>query len=113
MNQSIHGLSFWSARGLGIAVALFLGLFALDALDEGAAAFLRHLAPMLLLLIVVAASWRRDVLGGLAFITLAVLYGASAWPRGQWILAVSGPLLLVGLLFLWNWRSEMSDQRGR
>ena len=104
MTSSARKLLLWSPRIFGILVSLFLGVFALDALDQGIAAFLLHLAPTLLLLAVVAASWRWEWVGGAVFIILAVLYSVPAWSRGVSLLAISGPLLVVGLLFLWSWR---------
>ena len=94
----------WTPRILGIAISLFVGLFALDAVEEGIAAFLLHLTPTFLLLLVVAASWRWEWVGGAGFIVLALLYGVPAWSRWTALAAISGPLLLLGLLFLWSWR---------
>ena len=65
---------------------------------------LMALFPALLLLLVVALSWRWEWVGGAAFITFAVLYGVSAWTRVDWLLIISGPLYVVGLLFFWSWR---------
>jgi hypothetical protein len=97
-------LLLWSPRFLGICTALFVGLFALDALDDGVAALLLHLVPALSLLTLAVASWRHEWLGAAGFITLGVLYAVWVWPRGEWLLVISGPLLLVGVLFLWSWR---------
>jgi hypothetical protein len=96
-------LLIWSPRILGILVAVFIGAFALDAVDEGIVAFLIHLAPSILLLLVVAVAWRWEWIGAAAFIGLALLYGANA-PRWDWILVISGPLAAVGLLYLLSWR---------
>lgn len=104
MTSSARKLLLWSPRILGILVAGFLGVFALDAFDEGIPAFLLHLVPALLLLLVVAVSWRWEWIGGAAFMTLSVLYGVPAWARGDWLVVISGPLLVVGVLFLWSWR---------
>lgn len=104
MTSSARKLLLWSPRILGMLVAAFLGVFALDALDEGIASFLLHLAPALLLLLVVVLSWRWEWVGAAAFLTLAVLYGVPAWARGDWLVVISGPLLVVGILFLWSWR---------
>jgi hypothetical protein len=104
MTTSAPKLLLWSPRILGILVAVFHGVFALDAVGEGSSALLLHLAPALLLLLVVALSWRWEWVGGAAFITLAVLYGVSAWAHKEWLPVISGPLLVVGLLFLWSWR---------
>ncbi len=108
MTSSSRRLLLWSPRILGILVALFLGVFTLDALDEGIPVFLLNLAPILLLLLVVAVSWRWEWIGGAVFIILALLYGVIFVPlrHREWVavLIVSGPLLVVGALFLWSWR---------
>ena len=102
-------LLLWSPRVLGILVCLFLSLFALDAFGGGKTFiqalpdFALHVAPMLMLLLVVGVSWRWAWVGGLAFTGLAVTYAVFARARMDWILAISGPLLLVGLLFSWSW----------
>ena len=95
----------WLPRVLGIAVGLFLGLFALDAFNEGKPLaqafgdFAVHLIPALGILAVVAVAWRYPSVGALAFIALAVAYAISV-RRLDWIAAIAGPLFVVGLLFL-------------
>jgi hypothetical protein len=107
-----RNLLLWNARILGIAVSVFLGLFALDALEPGrpfstaVAALAIHLLPALAVLAIVVVSWRRPWIGGLAFVMLAVAYALMVPSRLDWILVISGPLLAVGLLFLWSWRSH-------
>jgi hypothetical protein len=104
MRSAGDTLLLWAPRWLGIAVCLFLALFALDAV--GAREFLFHLGPMLLLMAVVLASWKQPWLGGAVFTVLALVYAYSARHRPDWVLAVSGPLLVVGLLFLWSWSRQ-------
>ena len=104
MTRPVRKLLLWSPRMLGILVAFFLGVFALDAVDEGLVAFLLHAAPALLLLLVVAVSWRWEWVGGSVFIAFAVLIGGPTIARGSWNPVIYGPLLLVGVLFLWSWR---------
>ena len=112
MTRPVRNLLLWSPRVLGILMALFLGVFALDAVGEGLAAILLHFAPTLLLLLVVAVSWRWQWVGGSVFIALALLYGIPAWARGApWNLIICGPLLVVGVLFLWSWRHH-KDLKG-
>jgi hypothetical protein len=103
-------LLLWSPRILGILVSLFIGMFALDAFGGGKT-FLRalpdfiiHLIPALVLLGLVIASFRRPWIGGVAFIGLALAY-AMTMSKGRldWMLTISGPLLVVGALFLWGW----------
>ncbi len=106
-------LLVWSPRVLGILVCLFLSIFALDAVSEqktfleGLRDFLVHLRPMLVLLGIVALSWRWEWIGGAAFTGLAVLYAYWAYfVKGHpaWIPIVGGPLLVAGVLFFLSWR---------
>jgi hypothetical protein len=111
MGTTSGRLLLWSPRILGILVSLFIGLFALDAFSQGKplfeaiSDFVIHLIPAFILVVLVGASWRREWIGGLAFIGLAVLY-ATTMARGhlEWMLVISGPLMVVGMLFLWSWR---------
>jgi hypothetical protein len=101
----------WAPRVLGVALCLFLGMFALDAFSEGKGwaalpDFVIHLLPALVLLAVVVASWRHPWIGGTTFLLLAVGYAMAAWSHPQWILVISGPLTFVGVLFLWAWWAE-------
>jgi O-antigen ligase len=103
-------LLLWIPRILGILVSLFIGMFALDAFSEGKpfiealADFAIHLTPALLLLALVLVSIRWEWVGGLAFIGLAIVY-ALTMSRGRldWMLLISGPLMVVGVLFMWSW----------
>ena len=103
-------LLLWSSRILGIAVGLFLSVFALDAFEPGKPLtrafpdFAIHLLPAALVLVIVALAWRRAWIGGFAFLVLAAAYAMTVRFRLDWILVISGPLLTVGLLFLWSWR---------
>ena len=66
----------WIPRVFAILVGLFLGLFALDAFSEGKplvqalAGFIIHLAPAAVLFVAVALAWRREWIGGTAFVGL-------------------------------------------
>jgi hypothetical protein len=103
-------LLLWSPRILGILVSLFIGMFALDAFSEGKPLlpalldFGIHLVPAFVLLTLVAASFRWEWIGAVAFIGLAIVY-AMTMSRGRldWMLLISGPLAIVGALFLWSW----------
>ena len=109
MTSSVRKLMLWSPRVLGILVALFLAVFALDAFGEGKGLvealpdFLIHVAPALVLLLVVAVSWRWEWVGGVVFTAVAVAYSVTTLHRLDWVLAIAGPLLVVGSLFLLSW----------
>jgi hypothetical protein len=100
----------WSPRVLGLLVCLYLGLFALDVFGEtqgflqALPAFAIHAAPALVLLLVVGLSWRWPLLGGIVFTGLALAYAYLARGHLGWIPCISGPLLVVGILFVWSWR---------
>lgn len=100
----------WIPRVAAAAVALFVSVFALDAIDAGVVEFLRHLVPAFALLLVAALAWRYEWVGAIAFFGLAVLYGLVA-RRWDWILVISGPLAMVGVLYLAAWWVRRAPQR--
>lgn len=106
MNMITKRLIFWSPRILGILFAAFLSLFALDVFSEGYGfgetilALFMHLIPTSLVVILLAVAWRWEWVGSILFIALALAYLASSSGE-SWI--ISGPLFLIGILFLLNW----------
>ncbi len=102
----------WTPRILGLLIALFTGIFALDVFGRGASiweeilGFLIHLlVPTILLLIAVALAWRWPLVGAVVFLGWAIFYLGMAWGRFDITayLLISGIPALVGLLFLWDW----------
>ena len=75
---------------------------------QTALALLMHLIPTFIMVAVLVVSWRREWIGGILFIVLGVLY--VVWARGRpfavWFnfAGIAGPPLLIGVLFLLNWR---------
>jgi hypothetical protein len=112
MTASQSPVWFWAPRVFAIGSGLFLSVFALDVfapdkpLTEALPDMLLHLAPAAVVFAAVALAWRRDGVGALTFLTLAVLYMLMASSRVDWILVIAGPLLITGLLYLWNWARE-------
>jgi hypothetical protein len=111
MSTSMKRFLFWSPRILCILFAVFLSLFALDVFGEGLGlgktilALLMHLIPVYIVIIVLVIAWRWEWVGAILFSALAVFYVVWAWGRFDWsaYAAISGPLILVGVLFLFNW----------
>jgi hypothetical protein len=107
MKRLLH----WVPRILCILFAGFISLFALDVFGEGYGfwktilALLVHLIPTWITLIVLAISWRREWVGGVGFSALGLTYLVMFWGRFQWsaYALISGPLFLIGILFLLNW----------
>jgi hypothetical protein len=105
---------YWLPRVLGIAFALFLMLFTFDAWEgtssfwEGLLGWFIHMLPVFIVLFVLVVAWARPRIGGSLFLLLgagfAVFFG-ERWD-GQWtdalisFLIISGPLFLLGALFL-------------
>lgn len=111
MSPAAGKLLFWTPRILTIAFILFLGLFALDVFGGGqgfvktALAFLIHLIPNFILLGILIVAWRWEWVGAVLFIGLGIFYLVETWGRFHWsaYAAISGPLFLMGALFLLNW----------
>jgi hypothetical protein len=111
MNKSIKRVVFWTPRILCILFAMFLSLFALDVFSEGHGywetilALLIHLVPVYIIVILLVIAWRWEWVGAIMFNALAVLYVIWGWGHFHWSVYVgmSGPLILVGVLFLINW----------
>ena len=108
VNETVKNILFWTPRVLGILIAIFISLFALDVFMEGygfwetIVALFMHLIPTAIILLVLVIAWRWEKIGGILFILLVVTYIALFWEpdRLPGNLLISGPLLLVGILFL-------------
>jgi hypothetical protein len=110
---------FWSPRLLCILFALFISLFALDEFGTGLGfwqsvlAITMHLVPTAIIILLLAVSWRWELIGGILFLALAVLYVVMAW--GKFGLAayvlISGPMIIISMLFFVNWKFRTRPKR--
>ena len=99
---------YWTPRVLAIIFSGFISVFALDVFVEGYSfldtlwALLMHLIPTFLVLIVLVIAWRWERLGGFLFVVLGSTYIILVYPHIEWvaIILISGPLFLIGGLFL-------------
>lgn len=109
MTRTIAWCLLWTPRLLGLLVAVFLGLFALDAfhpdrsLLESVPAFAIHLVPALAVALVVMLSWHREWIGAITCLGLALAYAVMARQRLDWILVIAGPLFLLSVGFFVSW----------
>jgi hypothetical protein len=106
MNTTTKRVLFWIPRVLCILFAMFLSMFALDVFSEGYGfgetilALLIHLIPTYVVVIALIIAWRWEGVGAILFIASALFYLVMS--RGEsWV--ISGPLFLVGVLFVFNW----------
>lgn len=111
MNAAGRRALFWAPRTLCILFALFLSLFALDVFGQGYGiwktilALLIHLVPVYLVVVALAIAWRWEWVGAVLLLGLALAYPVLMWGAPwDWYLLISGPLFVVGVLFLLNWR---------
>ncbi|MBK9316624.1 MAG: hypothetical protein IPM55_20605 [Acidobacteria bacterium] len=117
MQKKTRQLVYWAPRVLALVFAAFISIFALDVFNEGYGfwqtiqALLMHLIPTALVLIGLAIAWRWEWLGALEFTALGIGYLIMAWGKFDWTAyaVISGPLFLLGALFLINWiyKSEL------
>jgi hypothetical protein len=105
MSNTTAAVWQWTPRLAGIAMSLFLAVFALDAFDgksfvAALPGFVIHLVPAFLVLIAVAVAWRFPTVGGLAFAGLALFYAMRVHWRIAWIAVIGVPLLIIAALFV-------------
>lgn len=109
MNSFAKKFLFWTPRILCILFAAFLTLFVADVFGESSgfwktsAALLIHMIPVFIVIAVLVIAWRREWVGGVFFNVLALYYLFANLRHLDWVMAVSGPLFLIGVLFLVNW----------
>jgi hypothetical protein len=107
-------LLYWSPRVLSIVFIAFTSIFAMEVLAESKGfmetvlGLLIHLIPQFVLVGVLIVSWRREWIGGIVFIFIALLYIVTQWGKfdSMVYILISGPLMLTGILFLLNWRQR-------
>jgi hypothetical protein len=108
VTERVKKILFWTPRVLGILIAIFISLFALDVFIEGYSfwetimALLMHLIPTVIFLVILGIAWRWERIGGILFILLGLLYITLFWDPDQLpaYLLISGPLFLAGIFFL-------------
>jgi len=104
-------------RIICIAAILFVSIFALDAFEEGKSiveqitAFLIHLIPSFVLIVLLIIAWKRELIGGIIFCAVALIFtpvifthnlnmNHSVWMSIGIISSVTIPFLIVGILFI-------------
>lgn len=98
----------WIPRVLTILFILFLSLFSLDVFSmdgtflQKIGGFLIHNIPSFLLIIVLIASWKRPLVGGIAFLLFSIVFTLyfQTYSLLYSFLSISLPLVLTGGLYL-------------
>jgi hypothetical protein len=120
MKPSWNRILFWLPRGLGLLLAAFISLFALDVFGAGygfwgtIAALLIHLVPTSAVLVALVIAWRWEWMGAILFAGFGASYLIMAWGDVHWgaFLLISGPSFVIGALFLANWLGRVEGRSG-
>jgi hypothetical protein len=118
--KKISKFVYWTPRILSIIFLLFLALFSLDVFEPGLSfwqitlGLFMHNIPVFFLLAILIISWKREIVGGIAFILAGILYIATMiirtdnfqWYMISYSLIIAGPAFLIGILFLIGWKKK-------
>ena len=78
MRTFLDRILYWTPRALGIILAAFISIFALDVFSEHsgfwqtASALAMHLVPTALIVAALIVAWRWELTGGFLLVALAV-----------------------------------------
>lgn len=116
MEKSVK-IWYWLPRVLCLLAIAFVSLFALDAFSDELSfwqqivAFLIHLIPTFILIILLILAWKKEWIGGILFMIIGI--GLSPWLFSHnyqmnhsvimslgIIMAITLPFAIVGALFL-------------
>lgn len=123
MDRKINKFIYWTPRIMSIIFICFLALFSLDVISpelsfrQIAVGLFMHNIPVLILSLLLAAAWRREWIGAIAFMLGGLLYSGVVltnvfrtgfeWYYLAWIVQISGVAFLIGILFLVGWRKKI------
>lgn len=119
--KKARGILYWAPRILSILFIFYLTLFSLDVFQPGMSAkqialgLLMHNVPSIIMIILLVIAWKKEIVGvatyfgvGLLYIgyvTFGVVNSKLQWYLAiTWIMAIAGPALIIGTLFLINWK---------
>jgi len=110
-------LIHWLPRIICIIAILFISLFALDAFNpelttwQQISAFLMHLIPSFILIVLLVIAWKRELIGGIIFTLIGLGFSPlvfthnfkmnhSIWMSLGIITIITIPFTIVGILFI-------------
>ena len=116
MNTSIKFLH-WTPRILVILAILFVRMFAFDSFSpertplQNTLAFLMHLVPSFVLLVILIIAWRWEKIGGIILMTVGIIFSVSIfmlnfkrnhsiWLSLLIVLMLCIPFVVAGVLFI-------------
>lgn len=118
MKAKLDKLIFWTPRVLSILLIVFLAIFSLDVFDSNygfwgtVLGLLIHNIPSFILLGILIISWKYEIISGVAFTLVGILYMISVVAREPvepWYVSIAlslilvAPSFLIGILFVVGW----------
>lgn len=116
MVKKVGRFIYWTPRLLAIIFIAFLALMSLDVISpelstgQIALGMLMHNIPTIIMLVILIISWKREIVGGIAFILAGgayIVFTAQAdlpwYIMLSWAGTIAAPAFLIGILFLVNW----------
>jgi len=121
----------WLPRIMCILAILFVSLFALDAFSpeltfwQQIGAFLIHLIPSFILLVLLLVAWKWELIGGIIFTIIGLglspvvfmhnfKMNNSVWMSLGIILSITIPFAIVGILFIvGHYRKKATYQKSK
>ena len=108
---------YWTPRVLAILFTLFIMMFSLDVFDATSSltdqliGFFMHNLPAYGIILVIVLAWKKDIIGMIGFALIAIglfmMVMGSNQPSGSAVnpavFIVSGPALLISLLYGFSW----------
>ena len=119
INKKVPKWMYWTPRIASIVMLLFLAIFSFDVFEEGlgfwgtALGLFMHNLPVIILAVVLWISWKREIVGGIAFILAGLLYTISKINALPYSLIIAGPLFAIGILFLMNWKRKKKRKENK
>lgn len=116
MRFTNRDIVLWAPRVVGLGLALFLSLFALDAFVDSRGvlatiiALMMGLIPSIITLAAVLIGWRHEGIAAIIFLVGAIFYAANALEHPNWMVIIAGPLVLESALFFLSWRQSRQRQ---
>jgi hypothetical protein len=107
----------WIPRIFSILAILFISIFAADSfapeltLWQQITGFIMHLVPSFVLLLILIVSWKRELLGGIIFIVLGIIFTPIIFSMNfqnnhslgislSVVSVITIPFIIIGVLFL-------------
>ena len=115
MKKKISKFVYWAPRIISMIFIFFLALMSLDVFSLGLSlwqtigALFMHNIPALILLVVLLISWKYEIVGGIVFILVGLLYivvlmrNPFEWYMLSWSIQIAGVAFFIGILFFINW----------